>query len=340
MKLNNLHHSEIPAEFQNHVPGRGDLRIVLTTKCNLTCSHCHNEGNLPPWSAKGTAASVDQVHDLLSVAARHGTRSVKFTGGDPAVHASIRNILELVTDWRTEFATIERWGITTNGIAFLKPPYFKALVRSALDNICIGIDSLLDGERSKPSSLKGILGAKLFEQFVLPLARAWPDRSIKINVVFDGNFERVERVIDACVENKLNVSVIEVNGVMGNRRQTRDAFSALYEKTKSRYSATEKYNAELNELSLAVPGHSKKIAFYQDHCADLDCGHCRNIHMRVSPGPSGWSAIPCFLQDQDAGYSISRDEKVDTRAFLTAANLNGRGPAWAETAERYETRPA
>ena len=41
----------------------------------------------------------------------------------------------------------------------------------------------------------------------------------------------------------------------------------------------------LNQIYLYNPDETDqdktKVKFFQDHCADLDCGNCRKIHMRL-----------------------------------------------------------
>ena len=340
MELTNIHHSEISETAISVMPGRGDLRIVLTSRCNLRCAHCHNEGNLPPWLAAKNEIEIAQIEDLISVGASHGAKSVKFTGGDPTAHQFFLELLTRIKGWRAKYPSIKKWGISTNGLAFLKQKHFDALVNSDLDNLCVGIDSIEDGELSKPSSKVGVAGSRLFSDFVLPLAAAWPERSIKVNVVFDGNIRRVANVVAACVSGGVDVSIIEVNGVMGTAYETRAAFTKLYAELCAEYRATEKYNAELNEFTLIPAGRKKRVSFYQDHCVDLDCGHCRNVHLRISPAGGALNVVPCFLQDQDGGYRITSGDRIDPNRFRIALNLSGRGPNWKDLVGRYETDTA
>jgi molybdenum cofactor biosynthesis enzyme MoaA len=336
MNLRNIHFSEISNSEISAIPGRGDLRIVLTSKCNLKCSHCHNEGNPPPWLSNKNEIDLSRIEELLSVAASHGARSVKFTGGDPTLHPDFIELLSTIGTWRRKFASVAKWGISTNGLSFLKEKYFQALVESELDNVCIGIDSIDTGDLSKPSSKDGILGSRLFSDLVQRLATQWPDdRSIKVNVVFDGDATRVSRVVEACIAIGVNASVIELNGVMGTKPETRTKFKKLYQQLRDYYSATEMYNQELNEFTLSL-NNRRKISFYQDHCADLDCGHCRNVHLRISSAEGELNAVPCFLQDQNGGFQITAGNKVCLNRFKSALNLNGRGPEWKVHAVRYE----
>lgn len=312
------------------IPGRGDLRISLTTKCNLACSHCHNEGQTAPWLSEGrnAADSLDGVERLLAMGARYGAKSVKFTGGDPTSFPQFAPLLARVSSWRRSFPKVKNWGISTNGVAFMNPRLFDQLATSELDNICIGIDSVSEEELSKPSSSSGVKGRHLLDRFVAPLAARWPDRKIKLNVVFTGNVERVLGVIDAALSLDVDVSVIEVNGVMDVQRDVREAFFALMNYVAGRYQLSPGLYEPLNEIYLYDSGGDARIKFYQDHCVDRDCGACRNIHLRVSPQPEGWSSVPCFLLAQSSTLSLMEGKELSALRFEEAIRRNGMGPTW------------
>ncbi len=191
------------------IPGRGDLRISLTSACNLRCSYCHNEGQEFPWAKEKLSPSLNNVHKMMALGAKHGAKRVKFTGGDPGVYPHIIKLLGCIKNWKNEFPGITRWGIATNGIPFINPKKFDALVSSGLDNISIGIDSISDFEYSKPSSPMGISGGSLVRNFVIPLKRNW-DGEIKFDTVFIGNKIATSEVVDKARELSLYASIIEV----------------------------------------------------------------------------------------------------------------------------------
>ncbi|HOD85992.1 MAG TPA: radical SAM protein, partial [Methanoculleus sp.] len=56
-----------------------NLRISLTSRCNLRCIYCHAEGEVNPKEQMST----DEIAELMRVGAQFGIRSVKFTGGEP-----------------------------------------------------------------------------------------------------------------------------------------------------------------------------------------------------------------------------------------------------------------
>lgn len=322
----------IPSDERNDiVPGRGDLRISLTSACNLQCSYCHNEGQSAPWLQPAkTSARFGTIERLLEVATKYGTRSVKFSGGDPGVYPELLPLMDAIAMWRGRFPSIAKWGMCTNGTPFLNRKKFDALAGSELDNISIGIDSVDPRERSKPLSPVGVDGARLLEQFVAPLAQAWAGRFIKLDVVFYGNKRQTLDVIRAGRRLGINVSVVEINGVMANvtDQEMRNLFLELIAETAAEFSLEAKLHRPLNEIYLFDRAKQTPIKFYQDHCRDRDCGNCRKLHLRVSPTADGWGAVPCFLQAQSRIIPLAIDGRMSPERFEDAIRYNGRGPAW------------
>jgi molybdenum cofactor biosynthesis enzyme MoaA len=307
------------------------LRISLTSACNLRCSYCHNEGQSAPWLQPAKAyARLGSIESLLEVATKYGVESVKFSGGDPGVYPDLLDLMDKIATWRRSFPSIVKWGICTNGTPFLNREKFEALARSALDNISIGIDSVDPRERSKPLSPVGVSGTRLLEQVVVPLVRAWTGRLIKLDVVFYGEKSKTLDVIKAGRNLGINVSVIELNGVMANvtDRETRNLFLELIAETAAEFSLEAKLHEPLNEIFLFDRANQTPIKFYQDHCRDRDCGHCRKIHLRVSPAGNGWGAVPCFLQAQSRSIPLAVDGRMSAERFEDAIRYNGRGPSW------------
>jgi molybdenum cofactor biosynthesis enzyme MoaA len=332
LRFENSPADHIPADERNDiVPGRGDLRISLTSACNLKCSYCHNEGQSAPWlKATRASAQFGNIESLLGVATKYGIRSVKFSGGDPGVYPDLLPLLDAIATWRRQFSSISKWGICTNGTPFLNRKKFQALARSALDNISIGIDSVDPQARSKPLSPVGVDGVRLFEQVVVPLAQAWTGRFIKLDVVFHGDKRQTLDVIRAGRRLGLNVSVVELNGVMANvtDHEIRNLFLELIAETAAEFSLEARRYEPLNEIYLFDRAEKTPIKFYQDHCRDGDCGHCRKIHLRVSPTGEGWGAVPCFLKAQSRIIPLAVDGQMSAARFEDAIRHNGRGPSW------------
>ncbi len=331
--LKHIHPDAIPPIDESQgptIPGRQDLRISLTRSCNLRCQHCHNEGQIAPWKGGKDVepVSVESIVNLIRFASQYGVKSVKFTGGDPGVYRAFAELMAAIPSLRAEYPGIKKWGISTNGVPFLNPRKYEVLANSALDNICIGIDSVDPGEFSKPSSPVGVLGKKVMDGFVSRLSADWADRDIKINVVFTGNRDRVLNVVRAARSLDVNVSVIEVNRVMDVAYDVRRTFLDIASQLATDYGLEPRLYEPLNEIYLYDKAGGSPIKFYQDHCTDLDCGNCRKVHLRISPSGQGWGAVPCFLQTQADVIPLVVDGKLSRKRFEDVIRLNGTGPEW------------
>lgn len=162
---NAIFQNQLPGSFEiedpaTALPGRKNLRISLTPRCNLRCAHCHNEGQPPPWAARENLAayemSVDIVGQLVTAAQHFGIKTVKLTGGDFGMYHHMEELLgRLAGEWREQMAGIS-WGVNTNGIPLMDTRKMALVVESPLHKITFGIDSLLSSERSKPVSPVGI----------------------------------------------------------------------------------------------------------------------------------------------------------------------------------------
>jgi molybdenum cofactor biosynthesis enzyme MoaA len=326
-----------PNDDATTIPGRRNLRISLTSACNLRCGHCHNEGQVAPWLQQSQAqGALNQIEELIEVSAKYGVESVKFSGGDPGVYRYFYELMQAITNWRARYLSIECWSISTNGVPFLNARKFKALTESQLTGISIGIDSIEPDELSKPSSEVGISGAVLIDRFVTPLIDAWKDRYIKLNIVFTGNERRVLNVIRTARRLGINVAVIEINGVMGTAHDTRTAFLALIKNVADEHGLEPRFYTPLNQIYLYDEQGATPVEFYQDHCEDRDCGHCRKLHLRISPADNGWGAVPCFLQAQSKTIPLVVNGSVSSGRLEDAIRYNGRGPLWWKNTQ-YDT---
>jgi cyclic pyranopterin phosphate synthase len=117
-----------------------NLRISLTSRCNLSCIYCHAEGEKNPESEM----SADEIIGIMNLAAKFGIKSIKFTGGEPLIRPDILRIIKAVP------AGIES-SITTNGI--LLSSMAKDLKEAGLRRVNVSLDSL------NPETYKKITGS-------------------------------------------------------------------------------------------------------------------------------------------------------------------------------------
>lgn len=67
------------------------LRAVVTTKCPLSCSYCHQEGD--PASLQPAGLGTEDWINLLHVGLDCGVRKLKVVGGEPLVRADLPDII-------------------------------------------------------------------------------------------------------------------------------------------------------------------------------------------------------------------------------------------------------
>ena len=116
-----------------------NLRISLTSRCNLSCIYCHAEGEKDP----DAEMSTEEIIEIMNVAAKFGIRSIKFTGGEPLIRPDILAILRAVPPG------IES-SVTTNGI--LLADMADNLKKAGLRRVNVSLDSL------NPETYKRITG--------------------------------------------------------------------------------------------------------------------------------------------------------------------------------------
>lgn len=305
--------------------------------CNLRCGHCHNEGQAKPWLHKTRAAvAINELYALIGAAARRGARTVRFTGGDPGMYPHFYDLMSAICHWRASLPAVDKWALTTNGIPFLDQRKFSALADSALTHIAIGIDSVEQGERSRPSSPVGVPGNEIFSRFIIPLMRTFSGR-LKIDVVFTGDENRTRNVIRYARSLGLDVTVLEINGVMGVTHGTRAAFEDLRHRVAEEFSLKPRLNKDLNEVYLYDARGLEVIKFYQDHCAQRECDVCRKLDFRVVQSADGLAAVPCYEQAQSKSIPLMVGGALSDVQLDDAIRYNGRGPGWFKNT-MYDTR--
>jgi molybdenum cofactor biosynthesis enzyme MoaA len=314
-------------ERHGFIPGRGVLRVSLTPVCNLRCGHCHNEGQAKPWLHKPTAMNIADIDALIRMASKYGAKAIRFTGGEPGMFPHLSELLDAVENWRAGLPCINKWGLTTNGVPFLDSRKFSILARSALTHIAVGVDSIEPGELSRPNSPVGISGDEVFTRLVQPLSQAFSGE-VKIDVVFAGDQHRTRGVIHRARSVGLSVTVLEVNGVMGDTYDTRASFEQLRESVAKDYGLTPRLCEELNEVYLCDSRGREVIKFYQDHCADRECNVCRKLDFRIVQAGSGPAAVPCYEQAQHRVIPLKVNGLLSEALFEDAIRYNGGGPDW------------
>ena len=108
------------------------LRISITSRCNLNCFYCHNEGQ----NGYENEISPKEIVKIIKVAAGLGIRRVKFSGGEPLVRTDFEEML-------SSLPSLQNVSATTNGV--LLSERATGLKTAGLDRVNISLDTLDPG---------------------------------------------------------------------------------------------------------------------------------------------------------------------------------------------------
>ncbi|MCP8307973.1 MAG: GTP 3',8-cyclase MoaA [archaeon] len=109
-----------------------NLRISVTSKCNLNCIFCHKEGN----DVLEDKLTPEIIEEIVRIATSYGVRKVKITGGEPLIRKDIVEIVNRVASVQC----IQELSMVTN--ASLLEPLAEPLKKAGLDRVNINIPSL------------------------------------------------------------------------------------------------------------------------------------------------------------------------------------------------------
>ncbi len=148
------------------------LRISVTDRCNMRCVYCMPAEGIPLQS-HDNILRYEEIVQLVRLAAAHGVREVRLTGGEPLVRLDLPVLVHMIA----QIPGIEDISLTTNGLLLEKMA--QSLAEAGLRRVNVSMDTLdpVRFERiTRGGSLEKVLrGIKAAEQAGL--------KPIKINVV-------------------------------------------------------------------------------------------------------------------------------------------------------------
>ena len=205
-----------------------NLRVSLTPKCNLSCIYCHKEGEESPRDQ----LSVEEIAEILRVAAKFEIRSVKFTGGEPLLRPDLLEIVRAVPPGMES-------SLTTNG-TLLADLAFR-LKEAGLRRVNVSIDSL------NPETFKKITGSDLLSDVLEGITAAIEAglTPVKLNMVV------LEGVNDTEIDDLLAY-------VRGNRNLVLQLIELMHFNDCT-------YHGDLHGLEDALASRSKQIITRRMH---------------------------------------------------------------------------
>ena len=157
-----------------------NLRISVTSRCNLNCFYCHREGY-----STDSELTPDEISEFAEAFRKLGIRKVKITGGEPLIRKDIIEIIEKLP----EFKEIS---MTTNGTLLKK--YAEDLKNSGLSRVNVSLDTL-DREKYRAMTRGGRIERVIDGIEAAVEAELTP---VKVNmVVIDGfNLDEIDNMIE------------------------------------------------------------------------------------------------------------------------------------------------
>lgn len=168
-----------------------NLRISVTSRCNLNCFYCHREG----YDASNEL-TPDEIAEIAKAFRKLGVEKLKITGGEPLVRQDIVEIVEKLP----EFKEIS---MTTNGIRLSEIAH--DLKKAGLDRVNVSLDTL-DGRKYSYATRGGRIERVISGIEAAVDAELTP---IKLNMVLiDGfNLDEIDRMVEFAKQFEGNVIV-------------------------------------------------------------------------------------------------------------------------------------
>ncbi len=111
------------------------LRVSLTDRCNLRCVYCMPEEGVD-YRHHEQIMRYEEIAEVIRVAADHGVRAVRLTGGEPLVRKDVPRLIEMIAG----IPNIKDISMTTN--AMLLEEMAAPLAAAGLNRVNISLDTL------------------------------------------------------------------------------------------------------------------------------------------------------------------------------------------------------
>ncbi len=212
------------------------LKWDITYKCNLFCQHCINGNYLDKKSDDITFTQFKTIIDNIQRTIK--VDGINFLGGEPILHKDFIQILKYLN----EIGVVVNFN--SNGLGLTKERLNEILCLDNISNIVLS----LDGPDKETNDQ--IRGRSVFDMMVSRInyineykkAHTKCNANIQINyVATNGNADKINEMIDFCINNKIKKLCIleyieEGNGVGKHLTPTREQILEMIKTIAFRYS--------------------------------------------------------------------------------------------------------
>lgn len=266
---------------------KNEYRISITSRCNMKCEYCHNEGN----QKQSSQLSKDDIKNIVENSHSLGLTHMRLTGGEPLIHPQIFEICQMLAE---EYGL--KVGINTNCIEIEKLIYM--VKQGWIDRVIVGLD-YFDGKISKKSSVGK--SSKIILDNILKIKELGCD--VSISTVYDNDYDNIHKLVQWCINNEVRIKIIELI-----RNEIEEASDYNYIKMRKKLINDFNFDVRIDdfeEYNCYVNG-KRIITFFPSLCRLRRCDLCKKIHLRVT---SKGKIKQCIHYDDNDKSIIGKDAR-------------------------------
>ena len=273
---------------------KNEYRISITSRCNMKCEYCHNEGNqkISQLSKENIKIIVDNSYSL-------GLTRMRLTGGEPLIHPQIIEICQMLSE---DYGL--KVGINTNCIEIEKLLYM--INQGWIDRVIVGLD-YFDGKISKKSSIGK--SSETILNNILKIKELGCD--VSISNVYDNDYDNIRKLVQWCIDNEVRIKIIELI-----KNEIKPVSDNNYLEMRDRLINEFNFDVridELEEYNCYVNG-KRIITFFPSLCRLRRCDLCKKIHLRIT---SEGKIKQCIHYDNHDKSVIGKDVRKNILSEIT-----------------------
>ena len=190
------------------------LRISVTDLCNLRCKYCMPESGVESL-CHSDILSLEEIVEIVKVAARNGITKIRLTGGEPLVRRGFVHLCKEIS----KIEQIEDIAITTNGV------HLKNMADDLFENkvkrINFSLDTLVKEKYNDITRRNDF--EKTMESLFYAIEKGF---KVKLNVVLIGGFndDEIENFVKLANDYDLEVRFIEIMQIGETANWSKDKF--------------------------------------------------------------------------------------------------------------------
>ena len=273
------------------------LRILVTNRCNYSCSYCHNEGQ-----EKNVKANDMKLNDLIRIVDYINGQDISeihFSGGEPFLNKEIVEMIEYV-DKTTN------WGIgcATNLSKITKEQIFRLAKTRVKFNIQFPYANSKMFHYSTGNSNYNYILEQIYN-----VKRA--GIRIGLNTVVQSNdLQNIKNIIDFAIEHQLSVKFLPELGLIGSDKFKETIYPLLKDLS---CDVTDKGTGALRWI-IEKDGKRIVVLYIDSPCFNNDISECREFgELRIHPD---MSLQPCIFKEPKLKLNLEEGKDKITEKLI------------------------